>query len=273
LFYTGDIRGHGRKSRLFDELLTDPPHGVDVLLMEGTHVTAAGRLDPAAVSRSCATEAEVEDRLVELCHQTAGLVMVCGSAQNADRLVSVHRAALRSGRSTVLDLYAATVAAAAAASIPQPGHRNLRVYVPNRQRVLVKQSGQFDRVKNISDVRVFTEEIEADRGGFLLHMPSSTVGELLRCGALDGTGAVVWSLWDGYLREPSGRRLADSLATADVPMVSIHTSGHADVPDLQRLVAALSPGRVVPIHSEAPQEFARMFPQVENHTDGEWWDV
>ena len=38
LFYTGDIRGHGRKSGIFEQLLRHPPEGVDVLLMEGTKI-------------------------------------------------------------------------------------------------------------------------------------------------------------------------------------------------------------------------------------------
>ena len=42
LFYTGDIRGHGRKADLFEQLLRDPPQGVDVLLMEGTNIRPDG---------------------------------------------------------------------------------------------------------------------------------------------------------------------------------------------------------------------------------------
>ena len=159
LFYTGDIRGHGRKAALFDELCLDPPDRVDVMLLEGTHVRDAETSPAAGV---CQTEEAVEDRLVELCANTSGLVVVCGSAQNLDRIVSVHRAALRSSRSTVLDLYGVTMAQAARPSIPQPGHRGLRVYVPNRQRVLVKQSGEFDRTEQIRTVRVFPEELAKD---------------------------------------------------------------------------------------------------------------
>ncbi|MDP6810927.1 MAG: MBL fold metallo-hydrolase, partial [Kiritimatiellia bacterium] len=36
LFYTGDLRGHGRKAKLFERLLAAPPTNMDVLLMEGT---------------------------------------------------------------------------------------------------------------------------------------------------------------------------------------------------------------------------------------------
>jgi ribonuclease J len=37
IFYTGDLRGHGRKGSLFTRLVATPPLGVDVLLMEGTN--------------------------------------------------------------------------------------------------------------------------------------------------------------------------------------------------------------------------------------------
>ncbi len=63
LFYSGDIRGHGRKSAMFGELLRRPPTAVDVMLMEGTHV----RPDPAHDEAEFETEAALEDRFVDLC--------------------------------------------------------------------------------------------------------------------------------------------------------------------------------------------------------------
>ena len=47
LFYTGDIRGHGRKSALFDQLTEHPPNHVNVLLMEGTNVRPQDSRAPA----------------------------------------------------------------------------------------------------------------------------------------------------------------------------------------------------------------------------------
>ncbi len=37
---------------------------------------------------------------------------------------------------------------------------------------------------------------------WMLHVPSSTAAELVRSGVLDASGVAVWSLWDGYLKEP-----------------------------------------------------------------------
>src|SRR5665647_3083755 len=67
LFYTGDIRGHGRKASAFDRLLADPPSKVNALLMEGTsfrtHGPVADASEPtpqAAPEVVTLTEADVE---------------------------------------------------------------------------------------------------------------------------------------------------------------------------------------------------------------------
>lgn len=269
VFYTGDLRAHGRKAAMFERLLADPPADVDVLVMEGTHVRAEAGDDAATF----ATEADLEARFAALSRDTKGAVVVLGSAQNLDRLVTVYRAAKQTDRYCVVDLYGATVAAATRATIPQPGHDVLRVYVPNRQRVRVKQSGEFSRVADIKKQRVFPEELAADPAKWMFHLPSSTVGELIRAGVLDGSGVAVWSLWDGYMAEPSGVRLRALLDEHGVELVHVHTSGHASVADLKRLVAALQPTRVVPMHSEGGGRFPEIFPRVELRDDGEWWEV
>ena len=58
-----------------------------------------------------------------------------------------------------------------------------------------------------------------------------------------------------------------------MPLVEHHTSGHASLADLKRLVTAVDAARVVPIHTEGAAEFARHFTNVTVRDDGEWWDV
>jgi ribonuclease J len=58
-----------------------------------------------------------------------------------------------------------------------------------------------------------------------------------------------------------------------IPKYSIHTSGHASPGELQKLVSAINPRNVVPIHSFYPDKYPELFPNVETHNDGEWWEV
>ena len=267
LFYTGDLRGHGRKSSVFEELLAEAPAHVNAMLLEGTRV---GRSDDSGGELD---ESAVELEMAELFRETPGLTLVYASAQNIDRLVTVYRASRRARRTLVIDLYAATIAhASGRETIPQPGFPGLRVYVPQRQRVLVKKAGEFHRVDDLGAIRIFQDEMRERPRDFVALLPGSTTAELARGGCLEGARAI-WSLWPGYLDQTSGQRLAALLDRHGVSLTVLHASGHASVEQLQRLVDALKPDRVVPIHTAAPELFPRYFPNVEPHPDGEWWEV
>lgn len=271
LFYTGDLRGHGRKAALFDRLLASPPAGVDTLLMEGTHVR--GPDERSVDERPVLTESDVEREMAATFRGAAGTPFVISSAQNIDRLVTVYRAAKRAGRTLVMDLYTATIAEATGrASIPRPGFPGVAVYLPQRQRVLVKESGEFHRARAVRPHRVFAEQLLADQGKYVMLAPSSAAAELVRGGIL-ADGVVVWSLWSGYLQDPSGVRLVELLRTAGIPMVEHHTSGHAPIADLCRLVDAINPRQLVPIHTEGAQQYADHFASASAHSDAEWWNV
>ena len=140
LFYTGDIRAHGRKAALFERLVSHPPRPVHAMLMEGSSL---GRLRP---DQLFPTEREIEERLVKRL-RTPGFVGVCASAQNIDRVVSLYRACKRAGRTLVLDLYALEVLAATGnPNIPQAGWPNIAIYVPEYQRRHIKRTERFDIV-------------------------------------------------------------------------------------------------------------------------------
>jgi ribonuclease J len=98
------------------------------------------------------------------------------------------------------------------------------------------------------------------------------LAELDRTECLAGAEAL-WSMWPGYLERPSGIALRDRLAELGIPLTIAHASGHATVGDLERLVAALRPERVVPIHTATPERFSELFAGAELHADGEWWPV
>jgi ribonuclease J len=268
LFYTGDIRAHGRKAGCFEELLRTPPPDIHVLLMEGTHV----RADADGTERG-PSERDVEAACLETCRKTRGLVLAMFSPQNIDRLVTIYRAARRAGRDLVIDLYTAAIAAATGRdTIPQADWDAVRVYLPQAQRRRVIAAKAFDRTEVVRSRRIYPEELRARRGDLVMLFRASMGRELEGADCLDEAGAI-WSMWPGYLQEPSGTRLCAWLDRHGIPLVIHHTSGHAFIPDLQRLVAALAPARVVPIHSYAGDRFAEFFPRVERWRDGEWWDV
>ena len=103
VFYSGDFRGHGRKRKLFEAMIARPPKDIDVLLMEGTTIGRTGS------DEGFATEDELEQQFVQAFKETKGLHFVWTSSQNIDRLVTIFRAAKRTGRVLIMDLYTAVV--------------------------------------------------------------------------------------------------------------------------------------------------------------------
>ena len=92
IFYSGDIRAHGRKAKLTEKLILNPPRDIDVLLLEGSSLGRIGS------DETFPTEADIEQKLVNTFKETKGLALVHASAQNIDRFVSIFRACKKTGR-------------------------------------------------------------------------------------------------------------------------------------------------------------------------------
>lgn len=264
VFYTGDFRGHGRKRRLLDRLTGNPPAKVDVLLMEGSML--GERAEEITLS-----ESEVEDSFVREIEKTDGIVLVSTSSQNIDRLVSIFKAAKRTGRMLIIDFYTAEILERLGkyAKIPQPSWPRIRVCYPRMLADWFKRLGleevlerhrkngiRWQRVNEIS-----SKAIMLIRPGFLF--------ELKRFMDLD-SATWVYSMWRGYFeRSRPLANLKSYLEGKGVRVEYIHTSGHAKLSDLKRLVSALEPKMVIPIHSFHPDKYAENFSNVRMMNDGE----
>ena len=95
-------------------------------------------------------------------------------------------------------LYGASVAAATRSTIPQLGFPDLRVYVSQRQRVLVKDSGEFNRVQELRVYALFDpEELVVCAVPVRVLRAELRGVELLQVGGAgrDGCGGVVLVEW------------------------------------------------------------------------------
>ena len=267
LFYSGDLRAHGRKASLFERLVETPPSDIDVMLMEGTSI---GRTDGKAIPPS---ESDIESALVEEFRDTKGAVLLFASAQNIDRMVSVFRACRKSGRNFVLDLYGAEVLRATGnLKIPQSDWPQIDVFLPHRQRIQVKERCQFELLRRHHKNRIYPEQLKERAGRSVFLCRQSMIEDFERANCLSGARAI-WSLWEGYLKEATGQELQSTLNAKGIPLKVIHTSGHASVKDLKRLAAAVAPKSLVPIHTFGRDLFPQLFENVMIVDDGEWRGV
>ena len=267
VFYSGDFRAHGRKAKLFETMIERPPKNLDVLLMEGTTIGRAG------TSEGFATEADLEREFVQAFRETTGIHFVWTSSQNIDRLVTIFRAAKKTGRVLLIDLYTAVVLEATGRdTIPQSDWDGVRLYIPQSQRVHIKKNGLFDDLTRHKANRIFPEDLPGLRERAVMLFRPMMMRDRGAAAALEGAG-LTYSMWEGYLKEKSVQRVVTWLKENDIPWQVIHTSGHASAADLQRFAAALAPRTLVPIHSFETARFAEFFANVVQKQDGVRWDV
>jgi ribonuclease J len=267
LFYTGDLRAHGRKGKLFDKLLRLGPERVDVLLMEGTTIGRTG------AAKGFETEEQLEVRLAAVFKRTAGMALAWCSGQNIDRLVTVFKAARRAGRGLIIDMYTAEMLRATGnPHLPQAEWEGVRVFLPSNQKRRITAAEVFHVAERYKSRRSYPETLAAAAPRSVMIFRPSMADDLDRAHCLSGA-RMVYSMWTGYLRDPRTQRVLDWLRERDIALEECHTSGHAAVADLQRLRRHFAAASVVPIHTQHADQFEELFGNVQLRKDGEPWDV
>jgi ribonuclease J len=267
LFYTGDLRAHGRKGSLFHKLVTNPPPNINALLMEGTTISRTDN------DEGFPTESDIENEMVQAFRQMHGIGLVMCSGQNIDRLVTVFKAGIRSGRQLIVDMYTAEVLRATEnPNVPQSDWEQIRVFLPKSQKMRIIKEKAFDIAEHYRNKRIYPEDLKSVASRSAMLFRPSMMRDLEEAHCLEGAG-LVYSMWDGYLKEPRMKSFLDWLSKWGIPLVKCHTSGHAPVNDLQKLRDAFTGAVVVPIHTDHPELFKELFGNAEIHNDGEWWDI
>jgi len=267
IFYSGDFRSHGRKAVLFEDMIENPPANVNSLLLEGSSL---GRLN---FGQKFPTESEIEKELIEVFSSTQGLALVHTSAQNIDRIVSIFRACKQTGRKLIIDLYTAAIMEATQnQNIPRSDWPEVALFIPQAQRIQIKNNSWFELLKHHSINRIYIEDIKKAVNKYvLLFRPLHRV-DLEKDNCLKDA-SYIYSQWEGYWERESFEQVREWLERHCISKISIHTSGHASPEDLKKFVSALKPLKVVPIHSFFPEKYDEIFSNVEIHNDGNWWEV
>lgn len=217
----------------------------------------------------------LERTFIERFKAIPGMALVVCSAQNIDRVVTIYRAAKQTGRTLIVDAYAAEILKATGYdSIPKPvrGWSNIAVFIPQRQRVYLKRKDIAPLVDSYRSFRLWPEKLAEQAPRSVMLFRSWMYSDLDRAKALTGA-KVIWSQWEGYLAEGSGAKLKADCEARGIPFEIIHTSGHASIGDLKRLAAAVCPKVLVPIHTFGAERFPELFDNVILRQDGEWWEV
>jgi ribonuclease J len=265
-FYSADFRSHGRKDKVFRWFLHNAPQNVDYLLMEGTTL---GRKNDERFK----TEIEIQEELEQLFKQSDKINLIYTSGQNIDRIVSIYKACVSAGKTMVVDVYVAYVLKALSkfGKIPYPsvGYPNIKVIFTKYTSDRLENKGNVKILYKFKDYKISKDEISNEPEKIVMLVRPGMEVDLKNIDNIEG-GNIIYSMWEGYLESLATKKLIDYLVNRDFIMCSIHTSGHADTEALKKMVNALNPKFIVPIHTFYAGDYKNHFSQaVVELNDGE----
>jgi len=265
VFYSGDFRGHGRKSALFRMMVDAPPKNIDCLLMEGSML---GRGE-----QTYKDEIAVEKGIKEVLDSKSNIAFLFASSQNIDRLVSAYKACRKTGTTFVIDLYTAFILhrlGASTKSLPQFNWPNVRVKFFKFHADKIAEAGHEKLLYLFNQQKIELEEINRTKEKVLMILRDNSLFPRVVGHIHPIKGAqIIYSMWDGYLTD----KFQGYCREKGIELKHIHTSGHAIPKDLKAFAKSLNPKVLVPIHTFHSEQYEEMFDNVKVLEDGELWEV
>lgn len=278
LFYSGDFRGHGRKSVLYDNIIKNPPVGIDAMLMEGTMLGRSNGDFP--------TERSVEKAIEAILAEQKNISFLISSSQNIDRLVSAYRACKRTGKTLVVDIYTAWVLEQmkhVTNNVPNIDWNLVKVAFDPKRATTLRAPGNREMFGSFyvraNRNRVSDTDLSANPHLYLMLLKVPACLFMNRFTNPDSPFTVIYSQWQGYLensainkscnRPENFLRSIRNGKVAGAAFSHAHTSGHATLADLKRFTAAISPKCLIPIHTEHAHQYKKHFKNVVELSDSE----
>ena len=241
MLYTGDFRSNGRKS--FEPLLRKLPK-VDLLITEGTN------LSNNKIGKINLTEKELEKKGIELLEGNDKPVFVLMAATNIDRIVTFYKIANATKRLFLLDTYAGQITATIGGNIPNSGtFSNVRMFLTNQNKYKILENYQKNKIGRKGIVNSnFMMCVRNSMKQYLENYPEGF--------SFEGC-TMFYSMWEGYKKQENIKEFLEFMEEKGVKIISLHTSGHADEKDFDKLIKKVEPKIIIPVHTENSEWFKR----------------
>ena len=261
LLYTGDFRLHGRKSKIFDFFKYKVPKNINYLLMEGSAIERS--------KKPFKTEEELEKEFIETFKQNKGINLVFVSSQNIDRLVSIYNACKKTGRIFLIDFYTAnilkTLNKEIRKSIPFPCKKSfpeIKVFYPKwLTDKMDKMKKKIETIFPFTPFKICKHDLDSLTEKLVMLVRPTTKYDLEKYIHNYTDSCFIYSMWDGYKNKPGSiKDFLEFITGKGIPIIDIHTSGHADLSGLRKMAEAVQPKNLVPIHTFKGDNYSEYFP-------------
>jgi ribonuclease J len=157
----------------------------------------------------------------------------------------MYRAAKRSKRTFLEELYMADITSAIGGSIPNPSFDDVYAFITSGSR--------YDGLKKYAR-RMGKERIAKIPFVMCVRTTMLRYIKSLSKKMSFENGVLIYSFWSGYKETEDTKCFLSECENLGLKIVTIHTSGHADYEAIKKLVNTVNPDEIISIHTEAPEK-------------------
>ena len=242
VFHTGDFRTHGFRSKKLPVVIKKYVGDVNYVVCEGTNVSR-----PTAANLP---EHELQKQFKKaFAEHKSNIVYV--SSTNVDRLFALYHAAVATGRKFIVDNYQMSIMEEVVKRDTMWGKSKLYMFKEDSMPMVLKyEDGEFmvnDKFKWLLD----------QVGYVLVARANPMFDDFIE--RIPGEKKKYLSMWKGYVDPKNEAFNEDMAASVGKGYLYMHTSGHCDMDSLNSLFQMLHPRAIIPIHTDNPEKFAKLF--------------
>ena len=252
ILHTGDFRLHGRKK---DETLNNLKKigKVDLLITEGTSLSRDGL--------EYETEEELEMEALNYMKKY-DQVFIMHSSANIDRTISFIKAALKTGKNYILDLFTYSLNKVINLNI-KVDYKRIFVWIPLRYSF--KDEDFKNKYMNFDNSSCFGKR-------YAMNIKSSMLDDIkkLKEKGLITNACLIYSMWPGYIeKEEKLRNFISEIKAMGIEFKMLHTSGHADINSMKKINEITKPDKTIIIHTENREKGKDIFNNVVDISDNQ----
>ena len=261
ILHTGDYRESGRKSYYLKKTI-EKIGKINSLITEGTSFSR----DDIETKEEWQLEIDASEIFKKY-----NQVFILQSSTNIDRLVSFYKASTRTGKNFIEDLFTATITLPLNLTIPKPGEfNNVSVWIPRKYNFKSKDFKEkyikpLEKYKN-------PQVLKRDYTMMIKTSMLEDIKMLYDKGYITNA-CLVYSMWEGYKEQKEMKKFLESIEDLGIKIISLHTSGHADIKAMKHLEEHLKPDIVIPIHTNKKEKSKEIFKNARILEDNEELEI
>ncbi|RLG20359.1 RNase J family beta-CASP ribonuclease [Candidatus Micrarchaeota archaeon] len=260
--YTGDLRFHGYGGHLTEAFVKKAAEAEPKLLIsEGTRIDSDGGL----------TEEEVKGEILGHMEGCKKLVLANWPVRDTDRLRTFYEVAKKSGRKLAIctkQAYILKMLYDAKVGTPSPKDKHIAVYMRRKgwgtlgeegwpENIMLADYADWEKEFLDYENMVTYKDVKESQEEYLLRCDFFELAELIDLKPDKGS-VYIRSVVEPFNEEMEldEKRVKNWLAHFGLlPYKQTHCSGHARGPELKRMIEAIAPEMLMPVHTEKPEKF------------------